>query len=133
MTKEILEKFNKVAVIGMSANEMKASHSIPMFLIGQDYHIIPVNPTISEVSGMKTFASLMDVDEPVQIVDVFQRSEKCLAIVEEAVERKKIKGDVDVIWLQEGIMNEEARKLAEENGIIFIQDKCMMKEYLRYF
>ena len=132
-TKDILEKFKNVAVIGMSANEMKPSHSIPMFMMSVGYNIYPVNPTLNEIRGLKSYPSLLDVEEKIEIVNVFQRSEKCLAIVEEAVERKSQKGDVEVIWLQEGIINNEAKNLAEFNGIIFVQDVCMFKEYHKNF
>ncbi|MFH1052699.1 MAG: CoA-binding protein [bacterium] len=126
---EIFEKYKTIAVFGMSTNDVKPSHYVPAFLLSQGYNIIPVNPGAKEIAGQKSYKNILDIEDDIDILNVFRPSGQVLEIVEEAVERKKQRGDIDLIWLQEGIMNDEAKKLAESHGIEFIQDKCMFKEY----
>lgn len=126
---EILTSFNSVAVYGMSTNQMKPANYVPVYLMRNGYKVIPINPAADEIAGKKAYHTLAEVPDYIEILDVFRPSEAALGVVEEAVERRKTKGDIEVIWLQEGIINEEARKLAEDNGIIFVQDACMKKEH----
>lgn len=130
---EIFKNHKNIAVYGMSTNPSKPSHTVPVFLLDNGYNVIPVNPKADEIAGQKVYRSLLEIPGEIEIVDVFRPSEQALAVVEEAVERKKQKGDVKVVWLQEGIINEDAKKLAEDNGIDFVQDKCMYKEYFNVF
>ncbi len=132
-TKDILNKYKRIAVYGMSAKPHKPSFYVPMFLYNKGFEIAPINPSTNEIEGLQTFPSIADVEGKIEILDIFRRSEFCLDIVKEAVDRKKQKGDIDVIWLQQGIINDDAKKLALENGIIFVQDKCLMQEYNIYF
>lgn len=132
-TKEILQKFKKITVYGMSAKTDKAANYVPIFMYNRGYSINAVNPTLKEIDGIKSFPTISDVEGRIEILNVFRRSEFCLDVVKEAVERKKNVGDIDVIWLQLGIVNDDAKELAEANGIIFVQDYCMMKEYNTYF
>ena len=113
----------------MSTNPSKPSHTVPVFLSKKGYNIVPINPVAEEIVGLKVFKNIANIPNEIDILNVFRPSEAALAVVEEAVERKKAKGDIKLIWFQEGIINEDARKLAEENGIEFIQDKCMFKEF----
>lgn len=129
-TKEALEKFKTVAVFGMSTNPSKPSHSVPVYLMGNGYNIIPINPGAEEIAGQKSYKNIIDIPEEIEILNVFRPSEAALAVVEEAVERKKQKGDIKLIWLQESIINDEAKALAEANGMDFIQDRCMLKEHM---
>ncbi len=126
----IFEQNKTIAVIGMSKHVYKAAFSVPMFMLNQGYTIIPVNPTTNSIQQIKCYKTLDDVSENIDILNVFRPSEEVFAIVQNAVERKKTKGDIKVIWLQEGIYDNNAKKLAEENGIIFIQNKCMYKEFV---
>ena len=128
--KEIFEKYKTIAVYGMSTNASKPSHHVPVFFIKEGYNVIPVNPVASEIAGNKAYKFLIDIPEEIDILNVFRPSDDCLEVVQEAVARKKAKGDIKLIWLQEGIENDSARKLAEENGIEFIEDKCMYKEFV---
>lgn len=128
---EIFDKYKTVAVYGMSTNPAKPSHKVPVFILGKGYNVIPVNPVADEIAGKKAYKSLMDIPDTIEILNVFRPSEHCLDVVKEAVERKNAKGDIKLVWLQEGIINEEAKKLAEQNGMEFIQNACMHKEYLR--
>ena len=132
-TKQILEDFMSVAVIGMSKNPSKPANEVPMLLSRHGYRIIPINPTADEIEGMKAYNSIADVPNEIEILNVFRPSEEALEITKQAVARKKEKGDIQVIWLQLGIENDEAKKLAEENGIEFVQDKCMKIEYQKNF
>lgn len=127
---EIFDNYKNIAVFGMSTNPAKPSHTVPVFLLNQGYNVTPINPVADEIAGRKVCKNIMDVDGEIDILNVFRPSEHCLDVVKEAVERKKQKGDIKLIWLQEGIINYEAEELAKSNGIDFIQDKCMYKEYV---
>jgi uncharacterized protein len=130
--KEIFEKYKTIAVYGMSKNPAKAANYVPAYLRGQGYNIIPINPTANEIDGLRCYPKLADVPDKIEILNVFRPSEDALDAVIEAVERKRTKGDIELIWLQEGIINDDAKLLAETNGIAFVQDKCMLKEHKRF-
>jgi predicted CoA-binding protein len=131
MLKDIFKKYRTIAVYGMSKSREKAAHYVPAFLLGKGYAIIPVNPTADEIINLKCYSGLKDIAQQIDILQVFRPSAQVPAVVQEALDRKKARGDIKVIWLQDGIYNEEARKLAEQAGITFIQDRCMMKEFKR--
>src|SRR5215217_343299 len=122
--REILRMKN-VAVIGMSNTDGKPANFVPKYLIENGYNIIPVNPTTSEVLGRKSYASVSEIPEQVDIVDVFRRSEDVPIIVEDAINKKGVK----VIWMQSGIYNEEAERRAKENGIDVVFNRCMKVEH----
>jgi predicted CoA-binding protein len=125
---DILSKYKKVAVVGMSREEGKDSHEIPKYLISKGYDVIPVNPNAVYILNKKSYPSISDVLENIEIVDIFRPSDKVLPVVEAAINKNP-----KVIWMQEGISNDEARKLAESRGIIVIFNRCMMKEHIRLF
>lgn len=127
--RSILEKTRTIAVYGMSKDSAKTAYWVPEYLAKKGYDIIPVNPTAEVIQKRKSYPDLKSVPKRIDVVQVFRRSEEALEPVREAVARRKERGDVDVVWLQQGIRNEEARRLAEENGILFVQDRCMMHEY----
>ncbi|MBS3922418.1 MAG: CoA-binding protein [Nitrosarchaeum sp.] len=116
----------RVAVIGMSKNENKAAHYVPKYLSENGFDIIPVNPTADEILGKKCFSTISEVNGDVDIVDVFRPSEQVLHVVEEAIKKKP-----KVIWLQEGIHNVEAEKLARDNDIKIVYNRCMLAEHQR--
>jgi predicted CoA-binding protein len=122
--RKILELRN-IAVVGMSNTEGKPANFVPKYLIENGYNVIPVNPTTSEVLGRKSYASISDVHEQVDIVDVFRRSEDVPIVVEDAINKKGVK----VIWMQSGIYNEEAERRAKENGIDVVFNRCMKVEH----
>jgi len=126
--RKILEQKN-IAVVGMSKNEGKPAHFVPKYLIEHGYNVIPVNPTITEVLGRKSYPSIADIPEDVDVVDVFRRSEDVPPVVNDAINKKGIK----VIWMQSGIYNEEAERKAKENGIDVVFNRCMMVEHNRLF
>lgn len=127
--REILEQSSTIAVVGMSRDTWKPAHTVPAYFIKQGYEVIPVNPYADEILGRKSYDTLLDVPEVIHIVNVFRPSDKVLEVVQKAVQRKQEKGDIDMIWLQLGIANDEARQLAEENDIVFVQDQCMYIDY----
>ncbi len=118
-----------IAVVGMSKNEEKPAHFVPKYLIEHGYNVIPVNPTITEVLGRKSYPSIADIPEDVDVVDIFRRSEDVPVVVMDAMKKKGIK----VIWMQEGIYNEEAERKAKENGMDVVYNRCMMAEHKRLF
>jgi predicted CoA-binding protein len=122
--RKILELRN-IAVVGMSNTEGKPANFVPKYLIENGYNIIPVNPTTSEVLGRKSYASVSEIPEQVDIVDVFRRSEDVPIIVEDAINKKGVK----VIWMQSGIYNKEAERRAKENGIDVVFNRCMKVEH----
>lgn len=128
-SKEILDKFKTIAVVGMSNSTDKPARRIPSFLKTKGYEIIPINPMHDKILGMKAYDKIEDVEEKIEILNVFRPSKDVPAIVEQAVKRRKEKGDIDVIWLQQGISDDNAKKKAEENGIEFLQDTCIYTEY----
>lgn len=122
---EIFESYKNIAVVGMSRHLSKPSFTVPSYMKKQGFNIIPVNPHADSIMKLKSYPNLMAIPERIDIVNVFRPSDEALEVVKEAIERRKAKGDVEMIWLQLGIVNEEAKQLALENDIEFIQDVCM--------
>ena len=116
-----------IAVVGCSTTPGKAAHDIPKYLIDHGYNVIPVNPFTDEIFGREAYDSLADVPDEIDIVDVFRPSEEVPDIVDAALERD----DVDVIWLQLGIRDDEATVRAQEAGTRVVQDKCLKVEHQR--
>lgn len=129
--KSVLERYRTVAVVGLSRNPAKASYRVAQYLQSVGYHIIPVNPFADEILGEKCYKSLLEVPETIDIVDIFRPSEDVPAIVEEAITIKNRVGSPKVIWMQLGIVNEEAAKRAREAGFTVVMDRCMMIEHRR--
>src|SRR5919107_2453664 len=118
-------RFRNIAVVGMSKNEEKPAHFVPKYLIDHGYNVIPVNPTVNEVLGRKSYSTVSEIPEDVDVVDVFRRSEDVPSVIDDAIRKKEIK----VIWMQSGIYNEEAERRAKENGIDVIFNRCMKVEH----
>ncbi len=121
---ELLKSAKTIAVVGLSDNPMKPSYGVSEYMQSRGYRIIPVNPQIEEALGEKAYASLLDVPEKIDIVDVFRRSEAVPEIVDQAIQLK-----VPAIWLQEGVVHEEAAEKARKAGIFVVMDKCILKEH----
>lgn len=124
--REIL-RADTIAVVGCSSTPGKAAHGVPRYLRDQGYTIYPVNPYADEIFGEEPYETLAEVPDGVDVVDVFRPSEEAVGIVEQALDRE----DVEVIWLQLGIRNDEAAARAEAAGRRFVQDRCMKVEYQR--
>lgn len=122
--KEILLNAGNIAVVGLSDKTDRTSYMVAQAMQSNGYRIIPVNPTVSgEILGEKVYASLSDIPEPVDIVNVFRRSEQTPPVAEEAV-----KIGARVLWLQQGIMSEEAYEIASQGGLTVIMDRCIKVE-----
>ena len=132
---KILTDYRTVAVIGLSADPSKYSHVVARFLQSEGWRIIPVNPNVEEVLGEKSFKALIDFPESVQkeveVVDIFRRSEDVPPIVDQAIQLKKKNGKPYVVWMQLGIVNEEAAARARKAGLTVVMDKCMKVEVQR--
>ena len=131
--KEILTKYHVIAVVGLSKEPEKDSHRVSAYLKQHGYQIIPVNPFADEVLGEKSYKSLLDIPPEIQktieIVDVFRPSKDVPPIVEQAIKLKALYGKPFVVWMQVGIVNEQAAKAAEHAGINVVMDKCLMVEH----
>jgi uncharacterized protein len=116
----------RIAVVGASSNPSRAGHYVPAYLQQAGHEIMPVNPNEREVLGVKCVPKLSDIQGPVDLVLVFRRPEYCPGVAEEAA-AMRAKG----IWLQSGIRSDEARRIAVEAGMDFVEDRCMMVERMR--
>ena len=110
----------------MSKNASKAAHYVPKYLSEQGYNITPVNPTSNEILGKKSYSSISDITDDIDVVNVFRPSDQVLPFIQEAIKIKP-----KVIWLQEGIHNSEAEELAKKAGIRIIFNRCMLAEHKR--
>jgi len=118
-------KAKRIVIVGMSDDPGRPSHGIGGYLAAHGYAVIPVNPNHDRVLGQKCYARLSDVPGEIDLVNVFRRPQFCADVTREAIEAGA-KG----IWLQAGIRNEEARQLAEDAGVDFVQDRCIMVEHM---
>jgi uncharacterized protein len=123
--KEMLMNARTIAVVGLSDNPEKTSYMVSKAMQDKGYHIIPVNPKVSEVFGVKAVASLAEITEPVDIINVFRRSEQIMPVAEDAVKYGKAK----VFWLQQGIYNEEAAEFCEKHGMEVVMDQCIKVDH----
>ena len=121
---EILKSSRVVAVVGLSPKPDRPSHGVASYLKEQGYRIIPVNPQAREILGEVCYPELASIPEPVDVVDIFRRSEEVPAIVEEA-----IKIGARAVWMQEGVINNQAAARAGEAGLLVVMDRCMLKEH----
>ena len=133
--RNVLEKYKTVAVVGLSRDARKESYQVAEYLKLKGYDIIPINPFAEEILGKKCYKSLLDAPEDIQkdieVVDIFRLSQDIPPIVDQAIELKKKHGKPDVIWMQLGIVNEEAAERAVEAGFTVVMNKCMMIEHER--
>lgn len=125
---EVLKRTKTIAVVGLSDSPLRPSYGVSAYMQSQGYKIIPVNPSIKGSLGEKAVASLADVEEKIDMVDVFRRSEYVPELVDEAIRLK-----VPAIWLQEDVIHEEAAEKARKAGIFVVMDKCILKEHRRRF
>jgi predicted CoA-binding protein len=120
----IVREAKTIAVVGASNDPEKYSHEVASYLMEQGYRVIPVNPTEEEVLDEPAYDTVDEIPEQVDVVDVFLPPEKTPEIAEDAV-----RAGAKVLWLQEGIENEEARRIAEEGGLAYVEDSCMRKTH----
>jgi len=135
--KEILTKYKTVAVVGASRDPSKDSNRVAKYLQSRGFRIIPVNPTADEILGEKCYKNLLempaDVQKTVEIVDLFRPSSDTPAIVEQAVKLKERYDKPYVVWMQLGIINEQAAEMARQAGITVVMNRCMMQEHRKLF
>jgi len=127
--KEILETVKTIAVIGLSPDETKASHRVAKYLQSVGYKIYPVYPKEETILGEKVYRALTDIPEKVDMVNIFRKPAIVMAVVEKAIER----GDVDVIWAQIGIVNNQAGEKAVANNMKVVQNRCSMVDHKELF
>ena len=121
-------KMKTVAVVGMSPKPERPSHYVGMYLKEQGYDIIPVNPGHKEIASMTSYSSLLDIPVKVAVVDVFRRPEHTVPISEAAVEI-----GARALWLQDGVINDDAAKLAEDAGLLVVMNDCMLRRHRQFF
>jgi len=121
---ELLETAKTIAVVGLTDTPMRPSYGVSHYMRSQGYRIIPVNPNIEQWEGEKAYPSLLDVPEKVDVVNVFRRSEAVPELVDHAIQIK-----APAIWMQEGVIHEEAAEKARQAGIFVVMDRCILKEH----
>lgn len=125
---ELLRSAHTIAVVGLSSKKARPSHGVTDYMQHAGYRIIPVNPNETEVLGEKAYPDLDSVPEKIDIVDVFRRSEFVPEIVDAA-----IRIGARAVWMQEGVVHQEAAKRARQAGLIVIMDRCILKEHRKRF
>ncbi len=123
---ELLKSAKTIAVVGLSDSPMRTSHGVSLYMQSQGYRIIPVNPKITEWLGEKAYPALLDVPEKIDIVNIFRRSDAVPDVVEQAIQIQ-----APAIWMQEGVIHEEAAEKARQAGIFVVMDLCILKEHRR--
>lgn len=125
---DFLERAKIIAVVGLSDSPLRPSHGVAAYMQTQGYRIVPVNPQIEEALGEKSYRTLLDVPEPIDIVNVFRRPDAVDEIVDHAIQLK-----VPMIWMQESVVNEKAAERARRAGIFVVTDLCILKEHRSRF
>jgi predicted CoA-binding protein len=122
-------KLKNIAVVGISPTDGKPSNYVSKYLIEKGYNIIPINPNYSEIMNRKAYGNVSEVPDPIDILDIFRRSEDVLKVVEESLDKKEIK----VVWMQKGIYNREAEDIANKKGLKVVYNRCIKEEHKRLF
>jgi predicted CoA-binding protein len=125
---KILTSARTIAVVGLSANPRRPSHGVARYLQRAGYRIIPVNPNVDEVLGERAYPGLRDIPQPIDVVDVFRRSEFVGPIVDDAIAIK-----ATAVWLQDGVIDEAAAARARASGLDVVMDDCMMRRHSQRF
>ena len=125
---DLLRRSKTIAVVGLSNSPLRPSHGVSAYMQSNGYRIIPVNPKIKGALGEKAYASLLDVPDKIDIVNIFRRPEFVEAVVDQAIELK-----VPAVWMQEEVINENAAEKARKTGILVIMDRCILKEHKARF
>ena len=125
---QLLSTAKTIAVVGLSDKSFRPSHGVSEYMQSRGYRIIPVNPNVKEALGEKSYQRLEDVPEPVDIVNIFRRSEAVEPIVEAA-----IRIGARMVWMQEGVVNRAAAEQARAAGLGVVMDRCILKEHVKHF
>ena len=124
----ILETYKRIAMVGLSSNPFRPSHFAAIYMLAHGYDVTPVNPRETEILGRRSYPSLLEVPGPIEIVDIFREPDAVPAIVEEAIAR-----NAKVIWMQLGVIHEQAAARAREAGLEVVMDRCVKIEHARFF
>lgn len=124
--KELLQSINHIAVVGLSPKSKRPSHQVAKAMQGYGYHIIPVRPAVDEVLGEKAYASLVDVPDPVDLVDVFRAPDKITPVIDACIAR-----GFKALWLQDGVVNEAEALRAQAAGMTVVMDRCVYRDYIQ--
>ena len=127
MTQRILTEFATITVVGLSSDPVKSAHSVPAAMQAYGWRVIPVNPHADELLGERVYRTLADVPEDLGLVNVFRPSARAADVVRQAVE-----AGARAVWLQLGITSAEARDIAERNGLLYVEDRCIAVERARH-
>lgn len=127
--KEIFENTKTIAIIGLSPNEEKASNMVAKYLQNAGFTIVPVYPKEDEILGQKVYRSLKEIPFKVDMIDIFRKPDVIALVIDEAIER----GDIDCVWTQLGLVNNNAAKKALEKGMKVVQNKCTKIEHRNIF
>lgn len=119
----ILKNYRNIAIVGLSDKKDRYSYIVADYLLKNGYNIIPVNPNINEWNGIKAYKDVKSIDKDIDVIDIFRKPEFVNEIVNESI------GKAKVIWMQEGIINNDAKNIAENNNMYVIMDKCIKKEH----
>ncbi|MEM3626403.1 MAG: CoA-binding protein [Candidatus Bathyarchaeia archaeon] len=134
---EILTKYKTIAIVGLSRDSSKDSYRVAEYLKSHGFRIIPVNPFAEEVLGEKCYRSLLnmpvEVQKTLEIIDIFRPSFDVPPIVEQAIQLKRLYGVPYVVWMQLGIVNEQAAEMAKKAGLEVVMDKCIMQQHRLFF
>ena len=125
---DLLKRSKTIAVVGLSSDPRRPSYGVSAYMQSRGYHIIPVNPQIQSSLGEKSYASLADVPEKIDIVNIFRRPEYVEEIVEEAIRLK-----APAIWMQEEVVHEKAAEKARRAGVFVVMDRCILKDHRARF
>lgn len=124
----ILQNAKTIAMVGLSSNPFRPSHFAAIYMLAEGYRVIPVNPREKEILGQRSYASVRDIEEPIDIVDIFRDPKAVPPIVEDA-----IAAQAKVVWMQLGVINAEAAQRAREAGLEVVMDACVKIEHARFF
>jgi hypothetical protein len=123
---ELLQSATTIAAVGLTDSPLRPSYGVSHYMKSQGYRIIPVNPNITQWEGEKAYASLLDVPDKIDIVNIFRRPEAVPEVVEHAMQIK-----AGAIWMQEGVVHHQAAEKARQAGIFVVMDRCILKEHIK--
>jgi uncharacterized protein len=126
--RRILERYRRIAMVGLSSNPFRPSHFAAIYLAAEGYEVTPVNPRESEVLGRRSYPTLMEVPDPIEVVDIFREPAAVPEIVEQAITRQ-----AKVVWMQLGVIHEQAAQRARDAGLEVVMDRCIKIEHARFF
>lgn len=126
--RRILEHYRRIAMVGLSSNPFRPSHFAAIYLMAEGYEVTPVNPRESEVLGRRSYPTLMEVPDPIEVVDIFREPAAVPEIVDQAIKRQ-----AKVVWMQLSVIHEEAAQRASGAGLEVVMDRCFKIEHARFF